>query len=60
MIFDFIHAHNRDIRHPNIVRLFGYCLNEEDVVLIMNYVDGSNLDKLLFSAKSVYNTKVGI
>lgn len=45
----FIIAICRDLNHPNIITLFAYCITREEVVLVMNYVNGSNLDKLLFS-----------
>ena len=35
----------------NIVSLFGYTMAEDEVILIMNFVDGSNLDRMLFGKK---------
>ena len=39
------------LEHPNIVSLFGYIMAEDEVILIMNFVDGSNLDRMLFGKK---------
>ena len=39
----------RNLKHPHIVSLLAYCVNNENLILVMNYVDGSNLDTLIFS-----------
>ena len=38
----------RHSTHPNIISLLGYTVTEDEVILIMNFVDGSNLDQMLF------------
>ena len=39
------------MKHPNIVELLAYAMSEEEIVLMTNFVDGSNLDKILFGKK---------
>ena len=43
----------RDLKHPNIVQLLAYAICEEEIVLVTNFVDGNNLDKILFGKESV-------
>ena len=38
----------RNLKHPNIVQLHGYAISGDELVLVMNYVDGYNLEKILF------------
>ena len=33
------------------VELLAYAMSEEEIVLVTNFVDGSNLDKILFGKK---------
>ena len=42
----------RTLKHPNIISLLGYAQNQERIVLIMNYVQGSNLHQLIFGKES--------
>ena len=42
---------HRQLKHPNIVSLMGYTKNDDEIILIMNYVDGNNLDRLLFDKR---------
>lgn len=44
-------AYHRQLNHPNIIPLLGYAKIEEEVILIMKYVDGQNLDHFLFGKK---------
>ena len=41
----------RTLKHPNIVELMAYAKSEEEIVLVTNFVDGSNLDTILFGKK---------
>lgn len=41
----------RDLAHPNIVRLLAYSMSEAEVVLVMNFVKGTDLERVLFSKK---------
>lgn len=43
----------RKLNHPNIISLLGYSFSEEELILITNYVKGSNLDTMLFGKKAV-------
>lgn len=44
---------SRLLKHPNIVSLLGHAASVEEIVLIMNFVTGSNLDVLIFGRKKV-------
>ena len=35
----------RHITHPNIISLLGYTVTEDEVIPIINFVDGSNFDR---------------
>lgn len=39
----------RSLKHPNIISLLGYCITRQEAILVTNLVNGSNLDKILFS-----------
>ena len=39
------------MKHPHIISCMGYCATNQQIVLVMNFVDGSNLDMVLFSKK---------
>ncbi len=41
----------RQLNHPNIISLLGYSVNEDEIILITNFMDGHNLDRLLFGKK---------
>ena len=41
----------RNLKHPNIVELIAYAMSEEEIVLVTNFDDGSNLDNILFQKK---------
>ena len=43
----------RKLSHPNIISLMGYSFSEDEIVLITNYVEGSNLDKILFGKEAL-------
>ncbi len=43
----------RLIHHPNLVSLFGYTMSNTELMLIMNFVDGENLDSLIFGRAQV-------
>ena len=34
--------------HPNIVKFYGYATISDEIVIVMSYINGSNLDTLLF------------
>ncbi|KAL7098754.1 hypothetical protein ACP275_09G037700 [Erythranthe tilingii] len=36
------------LRHPNLVKLIGYCLDGEDRILVYEYMPGGSLEKHLF------------
>lgn len=38
----------RLLKHPNIVSLLGYTVSSSEVMLIMNFIEGKNLDSLIF------------
>ena len=38
----------RTLRHPNIVPLIGVAIEVGSILLIMEYIDGKSLDKILF------------
>ena len=46
------------MKHPNIVELLAYALSEEEIVLVTNFIDGSNLDKILFAVEYVLGFKL--
>lgn len=37
------------VQHKNVVNLLGYCLHDEERLLVYEYVPNESLDKLLFS-----------
>ena len=39
------------LNHLNIVSLLGYTKSEDEIILIMNYTDGDNLERMIFGAK---------
>lgn len=40
------------LRHPNLVNLIGYCLEDEQRLLVYEYMEGGNLENLLFKGNS--------
>lgn len=38
----------RNLKHPNIINLIGYAVTDEQVVIVTNFINGNNLDKILF------------
>ena len=43
----------RLLKHPNIVTLLGYATAANEIVIIMNYIRGKNLDELIFGKEGV-------
>ncbi|KAF8397436.1 hypothetical protein HHK36_016353 [Tetracentron sinense] len=44
------------LRHPNLVRLLGYCRQKEELLLVYDFMPNSSLDKFLFNQpKSILN-----
>ena len=39
------------LKHPNIILLLGYTKSADEIILIMNYIDGDNLDRMIFGKK---------
>lgn len=39
------------LKHPNIVSLLGYTKSADEIILVMNYIDGDSLDRMIFSTK---------
>ena len=52
--------YSRELNHANIVSLLAHCVTNDEIVLVMNFINGSNLDRILFS-KNLHDYKeVGI
>ena len=49
LVYKWDNYYYRDLHHPNIVNLLAYAIDEEQVVLVTNYVDGTNLERVIFS-----------
>ena len=43
----------RQLNHPNIVQFHGCAKVGDDFVIVMSYVDGSNLDNMIFGKNKV-------
>lgn len=41
------------LRHPNLVNLIGYCLEDEQRLLVYEYMEGGNLEDVLFKGNSI-------
>ena len=39
---------NRNLRHPNIVTMVAYAVVDASLYIVMEYVDGPNLDEVIF------------
>lgn len=39
----------RKLRHPNIITLMGVCYNVSQLLLVTNYINGRNLEQIIFS-----------
>lgn len=48
--------YSRELNHPNIVSLLEHCVTNDEIVLVMNFINGSNLDRILFS-KNLHDYK---
>ena len=48
--------YSRELNHPNIVSLLAHCVMNDEIVLVMNFINGSNFDRILFS-KNLHNYK---
>ena len=42
----------RKLRHPNIITLMAYSINEHELHIVTNFVEGKTLDKLIFGKDS--------
>ena len=45
-------------KRANIISLLGYTVTEDEVIPIINFVDGSNLDLMLFGKKEYREVSV--
>lgn len=43
------------LRHPNLVRLLGYCWEERHFLLVYEYMQGGSLETHLFKSKTHNN-----
>lgn len=46
----------RLLKHPNIVSLLGVTASAEEIVLILNFISGNNLDMLIFGKAKLLST----
>jgi serine/threonine protein kinase len=37
------------LRHPNLVRVLGYCRGKEELILVYDYMPNGSLDKFLYN-----------
>jgi len=44
------------LRHPHLVKLIGYCCENEQRVLVYEYMSRGNLDNQLFRSKFSFNS----
>jgi serine/threonine protein kinase len=40
------------LRHPNLVRLFGYCIDGDQLLLIYEFLENNSLGRALFGKPS--------
>ena len=45
----------RELRHPNNITLMAYSINENQLHIVTNYVEGPTLDKLFYKLPMRYN-----
>ena len=43
----------RMLKHPNIVAFIGYATSEAELVLVMEFIEGTNLHQLIFGKQKV-------
>lgn len=43
------------LKHPNLVKLIGYCCEEEERVLIYEFMPRGSLENHLFRRKNIFN-----
>ena len=43
----------RMLKHPNIVAFIGYATSETELVLVMEFIEGTNLHQLIFGKQKV-------
>ena len=41
------------LKHPNIVAFIGYAASETELVLVMEFIEGTNLHQLIFGEQKV-------
>ena len=39
------------LSHPNLVKLLGYCLEDQELLLVYEFMEGGSLENLLFRRK---------
>ena len=44
-----LNFYHSTLRYPNIVLFMGYTCEEDNIQIITNYVDGSDLHRILFT-----------
>jgi len=46
----------RLLKHPNIVSLLGVAASAEEIVLILHFISGNNIDMLIFGKERLLST----
>ena len=49
----YIYIYCRMLKHPNIVSFIGYASSESELVLVMEFIDGTNLHHLIFGSQRI-------